>query len=68
MPNEHGNDEIKVGFSHDITGVSFWVVNIITGEQVKILTVEPEFARNIAREYTLESFKVDDLRAAARDH
>lgn len=61
--NEYGNKPIKIGFSHDIRGVALWVPDE-EGKPKPVFLVEPEFAREIAMNLTLESLAVDELRKA----
>lgn len=60
--NQYGNSPLITGFSHDITGVSLWVKHPTTGQNLRVFTVEPEYAREIAQNLTLQSFKVEELR------
>lgn len=55
---------IEIGFTHNLEGVAFWVKDPVTGDTGKLLdNIDPEFARTIARGFTLESFACDALRA-----
>lgn len=60
--NEYGNYDIRIGVGHDINGVQLYIKHPITGEQVRVMQVEPEFARTIAHNFTLASFECEDLR------
>lgn len=60
--NEYGNSQLRMGVSHAIDGVSLWVEHPETKVVMRVFTIEPGFAREIAMNLTLESFKVEELR------
>lgn len=62
VTNEYGNEHIEVGIERDINGVGLWTRHPVTGEPVRMIRVEPEFAREIAASMTIASFECEDLR------
>lgn len=64
--NEYGNGPLGVGTSFTLEGVHFWVKDPASGRTVKLLTLEPEFARRIAERLTIDSYNCDDARREAK--
>lgn len=62
MADDYGHEDLKVGVGYALEGVSLWCVHPVTKAPVKLLTVEPEFARRIAEQLTLRSFECEDAR------
>lgn len=64
MTNEYGNAPIKVGVGHSLEGVQLYG-STPDGEPVRLLQLEPEFAREIAACLTMASFECEDARGEA---
>jgi hypothetical protein len=64
--NEYGNYALGIGTSFTLEGVHLWVKDPASGKTVKLLTLEPEFARRVAERLTIDSFSCDDARRDAK--
>lgn len=51
-----------VGISEDENGVHVWVRHPKTNEPIRVMTVEPDFSREIAMNMTLASYRCEDIR------
>lgn len=59
--NQYGNTPIAVGVGWDEKGVHLFVRDE-NGQPRRVLILEPEFAREVAQNFTLCSFECEDAR------
>lgn len=62
MTNEYGNGPMHVGIGEDENGVHVYIRHPKTGQPIRVMQLEPEFAREIAMNMTLASYRCEDIR------
>lgn len=62
MSDEPG--KFDIGAEATVQGVVLYIRESATGKSVRVGVIQPENVRNIARNLTLRSFEVEDMRKA----